>query len=151
MFKRILVCLDGSDLAEQILPYAIETAKKFDSKITLLEITSPPTTIIEPMLGYYNATSLEKFQRDESQAVTYLEKLVKRLQKQGLEVDYATSFGSPGEAIVHYAAKHQVSLIALCTHGHSGLGRMVFGSVAEHVIRHSTLPILVRKPEKVKE
>lgn len=150
MFKKILVCLDGSHPAEQIVPYAAEAAQRFGSKLILLEVTKPPSVVVESMTGYYHPTSVEDILRDEKQALDYLEKIAQRLSKKGLEVDYVTVPGSPGETIVSYAEKHQIGLIALSTHGHSGLGRLVFGSVAEHVLRHSNLPILVRKPHEVK-
>ena len=149
MFKRILVCLDGSALSEQILPYVSEMALRFGSKITLLEITNPPTAVVEPLLGYYHATPLDKLQRDEKEASTYLEHIAARLRKKGIEVACVTIFGSPGESIVTYADKHKMSLIALCTHGHKGLGRLVFGSVAEFVLRNSEIPVLVRKPREI--
>jgi nucleotide-binding universal stress UspA family protein len=62
-------------------------------------------------------------------------------------VDTEVAFGSAGQAAVAYAQDHDIDLIALASHGHSGLGRLVFGSVAEHVLRESTKPILVIKPE----
>ncbi len=151
MFKRILVCLDGSTLSEQIIPYAAETALRFGSKITLLEVSNPPTAVVEPLLGYYHATSLDKLQRDEKQASEYLEHIANGLRKKGLEVKVDIIFGSPGESIVIYAEKHRISLIALGTHGHKGLGRLVFGSVAEYVLRNASIPILIRKPQEIKK
>ena len=151
MFKRILVCLDGSALSEQIIPYVTETALRFNSNVTLLEVTNPPTAVVEPLLGYYHATPLDKLQRDENEATTYLDRIAARLRKKGIEVTCVTIFGSPGESIVTYADKHRMSLIALCTHGHKGLGRLVFGSVAEFVLRHSKIPILVKKPLETKK
>lgn len=148
MFKKILVCLNGTDLAEQILPYATEIALRFGSKLVLLEVTVPPSAVVEPTTGYYHATPLKVVQRSEAEARTYLKRTTKSLRKKGLEVECMVSQGDAGETIVRYAEENGVDLIALGTHGRSGLGRLVFGSVADTVLRKSGLPILVRKPRE---
>jgi len=147
MFKKILVCLDGSRFAEQILPYATEVALQFGSRVILLEITIPPSVAIEPLTGYYHATPLEKIQREEDEAQTYLKRLAQRLRKKGLKVRCLTVPGDPGKTILRVAEENNAELIVLTTHGRSGLKRLVFGSVAEFVLKHSSLPILLRKPQ----
>ena len=151
MFKRILVCLDGSSLAEQILPYATEIASHFGSRLVLLKVTLHPSAVVSPSLGYYRETPLKEIQQARDEAEAYLERIAQRLRKRGLAVDCVTLPGSPGETIVSYADKHKIGLIALGTHGHSGLGRLVFGSVADFVLKQSGLPILIRKPQQVKK
>ena len=150
MFEKILVCLDGSGLAEQILPYAVEEAQHFNSKLVLLEVTAPPSAVVEPLTGYYHATPLKKILRKVDEAEAYLEQATQSLRDKGLAVEYETIQGDPGETIIQYAQENNISLIALCTHGHSGLGRLVFGSVAEHVLKEAGLPILIIRPQKVK-
>ena len=151
MFKKILVCLNGSDLAEQILPYAAEVAQLSGSKVVLLAVTIPPGAIVQPLIGYYHATPLERIQRDEELAGEYLKRVARRLRRKRLHVECVTLPGDPGKTIVSYAAQNDIDLIAMGTHGQSGLGRLVFGSVADFVLRHSELPILVRKPEYTKK
>lgn len=148
MFKKILVCLNGTDLAKQILPYATEIAQRFGSKLILLEVTVPPSAVVEPTTGYYHATPLKVVQRSEAEARTYLERTAKPLRKKGLEVECLVLQGDPGETIVRYAEENGIDLIALGTHGRSGLGRLVFGSVADTVLRKAGLPVLVRKPRE---
>jgi nucleotide-binding universal stress UspA family protein len=148
MFKNILVCLDGSPFAEQILPYAIESAQRFGSRLILFEVTKPPSAIVQPSLGLYRATRLEDILRGEEAAAAYLDRLASRLKKKGLDVSYATRVGMPGEAITEYARKNRIGLIALTTHGRSGVRHLVFGSVAEFVLKNSGLPILIKKPEE---
>ena len=150
MFKKVLVCLDGSSLAEQILPYATETALCFGSKVVLLEVTIPPSAVVEPLTGYYHATPLEKIKRDENEAKAYLKRVAQRLREKGLKVECVTLPGNPGETIISYAEENAVDLIVLGTHGRSGLGRLVFGSVADFVLKKSGLPILVRRPREIK-
>jgi len=147
MFNRILVCLDGSTVTEQILPYAEEEARRFNSKLILIIVTYPPSVVVEPTTGYYHATSLEKIQKDMDHAATYLETVTEQFQKKGIDTDYEVLQGETGKVIVDYAAENNIDLIILGTHGRSGLGRLVFGSVTDYVLKHSALPILVKKPE----
>ena len=147
MFKNILVCLDGSEATEQILPYAEQEAKRFKGKITLLTVTYPPSAVVEPTTGYYHATPLEKIIKYMDHATTYLETVTEQLQKKGIDTDYEVRQGDTGKVIVDYANENNIDLIILGTHSHSGLGRLVFGSVTDYVLRNSTLPILVKKPE----
>ena len=129
------------------MPYATEVARHFGSRVLLLEVTIPPSAVVEPSIGYYHATPMEKIKRSEGEAIAYLERVAKRLRKRGLEVECVTRQGNPGETIVSYADKNRVGIIALGTHGRRGLGRLVFGSVADFVLKKSGLPILIRKPQ----
>ena len=148
MFSRILVCLDGSALAEEILPYATEVARHFSSKVVLLEVTTPPSIVIEPTTGYSHTTSISDIQISEEEAVSYLEDISQQLQGEGLDVDYLTLPGSPGKTIINYAEENNIDLIALGTHGRGGLVRMAFGSVTDYILRHSNLPLLVMRPQQ---
>lgn len=150
MLSKIQVCLDGSSLAEQILPFATEVALSCGSRIVLLEVTLPPSATVEPLTGFYRTTPIEKILREEAESRAYLQRVAQRLRKKGLKVSTVTVPGDPGATIVGYAKENTVDLIALSTHGRSGLGRLAFGSVAEFVLKRSGLPILIRKPEETK-
>lgn len=153
MFKKILVCLDGSELAEQILPYATEQALQFDSKVTLLQVISLPSSIaMASLAGALPQTGdviEEDTRRQEAEIKAYLDSVAQSLSEKGIDVE-CVSLGpsQPGEAIVKYAHDNAFDLICIATHGHSGLGRVVFGSVADYVLRESGLPILVIKPKE---
>ncbi len=147
MIKKILVGLDGSHFAEQILSYTAELAAQLDSGVILLEVTIPPGAAVEPLTGYYRPTPMAKILRQEDEAAAYLKQLAQKLRKTGLKVSTLTVPGDPGETILRTAAEKKADLIVLSTHGRSGLRRLVFGSVAEYVLKHSSLPILLRKPE----
>jgi nucleotide-binding universal stress UspA family protein len=148
MFNRILVCLDGSALAEEILLYATEVAKHFGSKVVLLEVTTPLSVVVEPTTGYSHSTSLSEVQRSEQEATSYLEDTSQNLKTEGLDVECLTIPGSPGKTIINYAEENNVDLIALGTHGRGGLVRLAFGSVTDYVLRHSNLPLLVMRPQQ---
>lgn len=147
MFQKILVCLDGSKIAEQILPYAAEQAVRFGSSLVLFQVVSlasiPTPTGIESVPV---AVPNDQLAEAEADAKDYLERHALPLREKGLRVQCVTLIGHPAESIVSYAEENRFHLVALATHGRSGLKRLVFGSVADHVIRKSGLPILLIKP-----
>lgn len=155
MFEKILICLDGSKLAEQILPYATEQAKRFNSKVVLLQAFTIPSTVTAAGAQASPAVSPDLIQEEahrlEAEAKAYLEEVATPLREKGMDVVCITLQGTAGEVIVSYAQNEDADLIALATHGRSGLGRVIFGSVADHVLRESGLPILVIKPQEAEE
>jgi nucleotide-binding universal stress UspA family protein len=153
MFERILVCLDGSELAEQILPYATEQALRFNSKLTLLQVVTMPSSVytasVAGELPQTGDMIAKQIQTHEVEARAYLDRVTKSLLKKGMNVEYVILGPlQPGKAIVKYAQDNAIDLICIATHGRSGLGRVVFGSVADLVLRESGLPILVIKPKE---
>lgn len=153
MFEKILVCLDGSNLAEQILPYATEEALHFNSKLVLFQVVTLPSVVVPGIPGVPGAPvqtvrMLEQSKKEEVAAKTYLNRVARPLRKRGIKMECVTLQGMAGEAIVDYAEKNKIGLIAIATHGRSGLRRAVFGSVADFVLRESRLPILIIRPEE---
>lgn len=156
MFERILVCLDGSELAEQILPYATEEALRFRSEVTLLHVVPEPAIVTPgvpgiPGIPVETPGLMEQMAKEHNQAIAYLERLANQLRKKGLAAESVILQGAAGDAIVNHANDSGIGLIALATHGRSGLGRAVFGSVADYVLRNSGLPILVIRPREAKD
>jgi nucleotide-binding universal stress UspA family protein len=149
-----MVCLDGSDLAEQILPYAIEQASHFDSNIVLFRVfTESSLTSIGipgfPAMPLETPGRPKQTQKEENESMSYLKVVADRMQREhGLPTECVTMFGVPGQGIVQYASENGVDLITLATHGRSGLGRAIIGSVADYVIRQSGIPILLIRPIK---
>ena len=137
MFKKILVCLDGSSFSEQALRYASEEATATGKKLVLLQVANIATTLPEP----------EQIAAEKAKAKTYLNKKAKSLKEMGIDAECVVIFGDPGRAIVDYAEKSGIDLIAIATHGRGGINRMVFGSVAEYVVKNSKLPILLIRPK----
>lgn len=150
MFQKILVPLDGSSLAEEVLPYAAGLAEVCGSTVVLLQVISVvrPGLAMAELSGPTGGAELveEDLQMEEEKARTYLEWTAEPLRGRGLEVETATVRGVPATAIVQFARENGVDLIAISTHGRSGLGRLVFGSVADQVLRESGLPVLLIKP-----
>jgi nucleotide-binding universal stress UspA family protein len=152
MFKNILVCLDGSQFAEQIIPYALEQASAFKSKITLLRVVSMPGIVAlnipgSPGVPAHSSSMPEHHQRDREEAKAYLKRAAQPFHERGLQVKSVTLEGPPGSTIINYASENNIDLIAIASHGHSGLRHLLFGSVAEFVVRESGVPILMIRPK----
>ncbi len=144
MYKRIVVPLDGSAVALQVMPYATALAKATDAKLELLEaVTVYPTAMTLP-----EATppieDLEEYQKDRrKEAKARLDGIAKTERKRGLKVDVLVAEAHPAEAVIAAGEREPDSLIAISTHGRSGIGRWVLGSVTDKVVRHATVPTLV--------
>jgi nucleotide-binding universal stress UspA family protein len=152
VYKKILVCLDGSELAEQILPYAVEQAFHFSSKLVLLMVFTEPGFVGLAVPGFpgvrLETGGMEKqIKKEEETAKTYLNTIAEKvLAQRGLKADCVAVLGVAGETIVQYAEDNAIDLITLATHGRSGPGRVILGSVADHVVSHSRIPILLIRP-----
>ena len=141
MLKTILVPLDGSELAEQVLPYASEIARRATAEILLL-------TSIQPV-GIWDATATAiNWEREERVAQEYLDAQKERLQAAGVKVRVKREHGEAAAGILETAEAEDVSLIAISTHGRSGLTRWLFGSVADRIVQHSHVPLLMIRPDE---
>jgi len=136
MFTKILVPLDGSDLAEQVLPHALMLADAFDAAVRLLRVVEGPDDL-----------DLTSVTREQSEALRlaedYLRGAAEYCSVLGVPVDIALAMGSPARQIVREALAIGADLIAMATHGRGGLGRWMIGSVADRVVRAATIPVLV--------
>lgn len=144
--KTILVPLDGSPLAEQVLPHVTALAKKMKLEVILARVYDPLAQGYRPYMG-----QITEIVRDAAE--TYLEEKVRQLQGEGLKnASYLLLQGSTAGEIVDIARTTPDNLVAMCTHGRSGIGRWVLGSVTDRVVRHSGDPVLViRAPAEVSE
>lgn len=148
MIDRILVCLDGSRLSEVILPIVAEVAKRFCSKVVLLNVIVVPTALAGLGKTEIETTRSIQFTAREEKAYNYLESIAETWREKGLDVECVTVEGTIEESIITYARTYEISLIALVTHGRAGLGRFLPGSTAETVLRKSGIPVLAICPDK---
>lgn len=151
MFKKMMVCLDGSELAERILPYAAAQAMRFNSEVVLFRSVPPPAPVTPgaPMAAPASAEAgllPVGMQRAEGAAREYLEGAAKSLRAKGLSVSVEVTTGPAAPALAAYAEKEGVDLVALSTHGHSGLARAIVGSVTDFALRELGLPTLALRP-----
>lgn len=150
---KILVCLDGSKLAEQVIACATGEALAFQAKLVLFQVVPEPVAYSPGIPGAASVpvqteAMLKQAEMDLGFAREYLDGLAEPLRKKGMQVETAAMLGSVGQTILNYAYRNDVDLITIATHGRSGLKRAVFGSVADYVLRESGLPTLVIRPEE---
>ncbi len=140
MSEKIVIPLDGSELAEVVLPYAREIAGRLDLGIVLLRVCEKPlsTQVCQEYLK-------DVAHRIKTQPLLEQAQAGQLPRGKEIEIQTEVAIGHPAEAILYSAEKHQVAMILMATHGYSGIRRWVIGSVADKVLRKSVVPVgLVR-------
>ena len=151
MYKKILVPLDGSKLAECVLPHVEAIAKGTNVEEVIL------VSATERVLGYRPITDYAEPMKDElvpeavgkmeKQAQKYLDRIAKGLEAKGIKVETLVLLGNPAEEITINAKHYGADLIIMASHGRSGISKWTHGSVADKVFRASSIPVLmVRAP-----
>ena len=147
-FKRIVVPLDGSTLAEQILPRVLTLAKLEDAEITLLNVLVPQSYSQKEIVD----TNLPWWDKDISLAKAYLFRTAGTLRRNGVAVTTDIVIGEHvANAIGYFASREKADLIAIATHGRGGLARMLHGSVADAIMHSARTSMLVFKPDMAVE
>ena len=139
MYRRILVPLDGSALAEQALPHAIAQAKHTGAELILLRVLVP----LSRRQGLPEAAVRRAEEWTAAGAAEYLELIAAGISDQDLPVQAVTIEGRPHPQITRFAEDNRVDLIVMSTRGHSGISRWLIGSVADRVVRGSKVPVLL--------
>jgi nucleotide-binding universal stress UspA family protein len=138
MLNHILVPLDGSLLAECVLPHAITLAQVFDTRLTLLRVVER-----DQSTGLKRAIDPLQWQIRKVEAEVYLDKLVARFNKVGLEAEKVILEGLPQERIVEFTRDRGIGMIIISTHGQSGLSGWNVSSVVQKVILHAHVPMMI--------
>jgi nucleotide-binding universal stress UspA family protein len=148
--RRILVPLDGSPLAEQALPLASWLAQRAGATLILLQSIGWAKAAIADYPQFFAAGlgADRLLEQAEENARAYLVQVGRRLEAQGLTVQVETRLDPAAEAILSGALEAQADLIVMNTHGRGGLGRWVYGSVADRVMRQATLPVLLVRADR---
>jgi nucleotide-binding universal stress UspA family protein len=145
MYKRVLVTLDGSPIAETILPFITQIAGPLDIEVVLLRVVVPvPPQVIE---GSRHVV-IEDVEGRLAEAREYLASQAAALAARGVRVRTEVRRGDPVLEIAAAASEAGADLIAMTTHGRSGLGRVLFGSVAEAVLRQVEVPVFLMRSTK---
>ena len=146
MYKRVLVPVDGSEVAESILPVVLEITNPRELDVILLNVNGfIPPRAIEARRPF----GIADFEAQRAEAAEYLNSLGAELRAAGARVHTRIRGGRPASEILAVARNEAVDLIAMATHGRTGPARLLWGSVAEQVIRQSPVPVcLVRWTEK---
>lgn len=142
MYKKILVPLDGSKLAEAALPHAESLAGQYDATLILLSVITPPTITtgrgVEAMQLF--GTEIDTLQQDAEQ---YLHGLKNKLSKRRIQVKTVVKLEPVVRSIVATASESAVDLVIIASHGRSGLGRVFFGSIAAGVLNRIEQPLMI--------
>ena len=151
--RRVLVPLDGSDLARQALPLAIELATAAQAELILLEAVAPTIEAMASFrpLGRPLPQYGERLDLLRRQATRDLEALAAQLRDDGLRVQTVVMNGPAAEVIVDEAALREANLIVMATHGYSGLKRWALGSVAERVLHTATMPLVLVRAQAAQD
>ncbi|HEY8259329.1 MAG TPA: universal stress protein [Gemmatimonadales bacterium] len=147
---QILVPLDGSPLAEQVLEPATELAKTLDAEMVLLQVVQPVLMGEGMMPTAPSAYDQELTELSREVAQDYVRDVAERLREQGLRASGVAVIGwSVAGSILSAARPGQAAVVALATHGRAGLRRLALGSVADKLVRGADVPVLVYRPSKV--
>jgi nucleotide-binding universal stress UspA family protein len=144
--NHILIPLDGSVLAEQIMSYALEMGQLMEAEYTLLQVIP----FMPPIYGteLYGAGWDEELQEQlRTSAQNYLDNIAAPLRAESLRVKTAVMHGIVADAILEYAQAQNVQAIALATHGRTGVRRWLLGGVADKVVRGAQMPVLLYRPQ----
>jgi nucleotide-binding universal stress UspA family protein len=141
MFRHIMVPLDGSIFAERALPPAVHLAALTGATVHLVRAVEPPPA---PARMHTPINVYDMYMAEEIQAAaTYLESIRAQLSTDGLRVQVQPLAGGPLYALPHYEHRAGIDLVVMSSHGRAGLARVALGSVADHLLRHGTAPVLL--------
>jgi len=169
--RKVLIPLDGSEFSRQIIRVVQDYFDARDVSMVLLRVAQPPSVPLElpsardmmvggyPMSGSYEAYSAamersyavieQEMETLRSEIADELRPEAERLREHGYMVKIEVQFGEPAQRIIQYVNDEQVGLVAMATHGRSGVSRLVLGSVAERVLRGSSAPVLLLRPQEI--
>jgi len=143
MYKKILVPLDGSTLAEAVLPHAEALAKSEHAEIIILRVPAIPTTEFlsrDPLVASMIHKDMEKESKE------YVQDKVTMLERENIKVTGITKDGLVPDTILDVAEETHADMIAMSTHGRTGMKRWLMGSVADKVIHHAHIPVMLIHP-----
>lgn len=143
MYKQILVPLDGSALAEKVLPHATALAKSAGAELTLVTVVQLALGAAGSKLDGMPEVAAERKAALKAEATIYLEKIQRDLKDQGVAAHTVALEGDVAGEIIVYAERKGFDLVAMATHGRSGIDRFVMGSIAEKVVRGTIKPVLL--------
>ena len=142
MYHTILVPLDGSKRAEIILPHLEELARRYEARVVFLQVIEPVTMVADPGVGNWENYK-EIYEEQAKEAEVYLAGMKDRFREKGIDVHTIAVQGHVVEAIINAAKNENADLIAIASHGRSGISRVFYGSVAAGVLHRADRPLLL--------
>jgi nucleotide-binding universal stress UspA family protein len=148
--KKVLIGIDSSKIAEHAAEYGFELARAFKGRVGLVHVIEPTimplTNNVDPMLGGTmqdmgaNDVELVDIQNEASKRVVH--NIIEKFGKD-ISITHFTEFGDTADGIIEASKEFNADIIVVGTHSRTGLDRLLMGSVAEHVVRHATVPVFV--------
>jgi nucleotide-binding universal stress UspA family protein len=142
LYQRALVPLDGSAVAEAVIPFVLEIAGPLDMAVTLLQVVEPLRSVVVDGAGPIVVDDIDGRTRE---AEAYLASIAAELRSRGIAADWQVLRGEAAPTILAAARAFDADVIAMTTHGRTGFGRLLFGSVAEQVARRADVPVLMMR------
>ena len=147
IIKKILLPLDGSDIGESAIPVAESLAVRLGAQLTLIHVLEP--SIRSGMYDMNPGIELDNLDVRQGEAKAYLEKVKGNINtRTGIASDVVVTVGYNANEIVDYSKHHEIDLIAMSTHGRTGLMHWVFGSVTDKILHFGDTPVLIVRPSK---
>lgn len=151
LIKKLMVPLDGSNLSEAALPLAAELSTVMEADVVLFRVIEQNIVITGPGLAMTRELATEYGSPVianplKTLVFEYLKNVKEYFEKKGIKAYMAIGEGQPADEIIDYAEANSIDLIIMSTHGRSGIGRWVFGSVTDKVLRAGNTPVLVVRP-----
>lgn len=143
MYRRILVPLDGSSRAEAIMPHVENLAHCYNATVIFLQVLEPEPTIVGPYDAQALVVSPEDIEQRLDAIDNYLAGWEGEFRQKSIQARRVTARGSVVDAIINVADREKVDLIAMASHGRSGLSRVFYGSVAAGVLQRVDRPLLL--------
>jgi len=148
LIKKILIGVDNTKFADNAAKYGFDIAHKFSAKVGLVHIVEPVVmqyaNSADPLMGASDIgmTDVNLIDIQTNNSKTIIDNVIKKYGGD-LEVTHFSEFGDTADGIVRCAEDFNADMIVIGTHSRSGIDRLLMGSVAEHVVRHATVPVLV--------
>jgi nucleotide-binding universal stress UspA family protein len=155
MYQTLLVPLDGSPRAESILPHVENLATRFKAKVIFIQVVEPPLQFVNPSL--YETTiqtdviheHLMDFKRKQEEISTYLAGIKDDFHKKGIDSRVIVELGPAVDTIISVAQREKVDLIAVASHGRTGMSRVFYGSVTAGIMQKIDRPILIIRTRNI--
>jgi nucleotide-binding universal stress UspA family protein len=142
MFKQILLPLDGSEMSEQALRYAVQIAENFQAQLTILRVMVP---LAKSYRGGSASISVIESAENEIRNIIleYLKDLEAKIEMRNIPVQTVLREGNPSQQILQFIDKNKIDLVVMSTRGETGVTRWLLGSVTDHVVRGADVPVVV--------
>jgi nucleotide-binding universal stress UspA family protein len=145
MYRKIMVPLDGSQVAECVIPHIEAIAGKSAARVELVTVIEPLEIPTRGQIALSDDDIKQIDAEGKNEAGKYLKQVASRLKQAGINAESVILSGKAADSLVRYAVNNGVDLIIMATHGRSGISKIFWGSVAEKILRATDIPVLLIK------